>query len=206
MERREYYQLMKALAAEKRQEYGLRTGFSLHEVRGIYRAEGIRIDSWPGKLRKIRAAYFVIDDKPHVMLNKAITPVQPRLFSLCHELKHHFVDRDALQRGQVFGCTELDYSSAPMIEIGAEVFAAEFIFPEAEFRKWVTASLCDKDCTAERVVHLMRNCPAIVSYTFLTKRLERMGLVSPDQFRGVQFKKLEERIYGVPVYRRRYRI
>jgi hypothetical protein len=53
------------------------------------------------------------------------------------------------------------------------------------------------------VVEVKRFCNAKVSYRFICKRLERLGLVSPGQFNGVQFQKLEDEIYHVPFYRRR---
>jgi hypothetical protein len=48
-----------------------------------------------------------------------------------------------------------------------------------------------------------RKSQAGVSYRYICKRLERLGLVRPGQFNGVQFQKLEDEIYGAPFYRRR---
>src|SRR5439155_22703767 len=99
---------LKALAREKRRTFGITTStMGLREVRRIYRAEGITIDLWPHKLRKLRAAYFPNDGDPCVLLKKNM-PVEPRLFSLLHELKHHFVDRNALAAS---GITCRDYLS-----------------------------------------------------------------------------------------------
>jgi Zn-dependent peptidase ImmA (M78 family) len=97
-----------------------------------------------------------------------------------------------------------------MIEIGAEVFAAEFIYPEQEFLACV-AQLDIKvgNCTPEHVVELKRGCGAQVSYTFLRKRLEWFEIVTSGEFAKVQFQKLEESIYGPPIYKqawfKRYR-
>ena len=126
-------------------------------------------------------------------------PDEPKLFALVHELKHHYCDREALGDG-VIHCG--DYNMDDIIEIGAEVFAAEFIYPEAEF----AADLQKSGITvreASDVVEVKRNCKAKVSYRYLCKRLERLGLVNPGQFDGVQFQKLEDKLYGVPFYRRR---
>jgi hypothetical protein len=38
---------------------------------------------------------------------------------------------------------------------------------------------------------------------YLQKRLERLGLIAKGQFSKVKFKTLEERLYGVPFYKRR---
>lgn len=208
MSRNDYYQALKALARSKRTEYGVVTEhLGLREMREIYKREGIVIDLWPYRMKKIRAAYMVIDGAPHVMLNKAITPVEPRLFSMAHELKHHHVDRDqaaASPRG--LGCKEyVNYRGVPEIEIGAEVFAAEFLFPEDEFREWASGILDSQKCAKEDVVRLKRACPAKVSYTFIVKRLERLKFIGPSAFAGVHFQKLEESIYGEPFYRRLHR-
>jgi hypothetical protein len=55
----------------------------------------------------------------------------------------------------------------------------------------------------EDVVGLKKTCKAKVSYKFLLKRLTRLNAISGGQFDRVQFKKLEEEMYGVPFYRRR---
>jgi hypothetical protein len=65
-------------------------------------------------------------------------------------------------------------------------------------------ALCLSAWSAEAVVHMKRGCKAKVSYKFLCKRLERLGLIVSDQFDRIQFQKLEERMFGVPFYRRRH--
>jgi hypothetical protein len=110
-------------------------------------------------------------------------------------------DREALGNG-IIHCG--DYNINQEIEIGAEVFAAEFIYPEAEFREDLSPlpiSVWDP----EAVVRFKRACKAKVSYKFLCKRLERLGLIVPGQFDMVQFQKLEEQLFGVPFYRRNRR-
>jgi Zn-dependent peptidase ImmA (M78 family) len=85
---------------------------------------------------------------------------------------------------------------------GAEVFAAEFIYEEAEFAE----DLDNLGLTVRQpsdVVDFKRSCKAKVSYRFICKRLKRIGRINPGQFDGTQFQKLEYKIYGVPFYRRR---
>lgn len=198
MSRRAYYEDLKQLALEKRAAYGVDTArFGLSEVRVIYKQEGIRIDYWPLP-RKIKALYMCDDDDCSIALQRAL-PYEPKLFALIHELKHHYRDRAALGAG-VIHCG--DYDANELIEKGAEVFAAEFIYPEAEF----VADLENSRITvrqASDVVEIKRSCKAKVSYRFICKRLERLGLTNPGQFDGVQFQKLEDQIYGVPFFRRR---
>jgi Zn-dependent peptidase ImmA (M78 family) len=198
MTRSAYYEELKRLAREKRAEHRVNTSaFGLLEVRAIYKQEGIRLDHWPLP-RKVKALYMCDDGDCSVALQPTL-PYEPKLFALIHELKHHYCDRAVLGAG-VIHCG--DYDANEVIEKGAEVFAAEFIYPEGEF----AADLQGTGITvreAADVVEVKRFCKAKVSYRYICKRLERLGLASPGQFDGVQFQKLEDKIYGVPFYRRR---
>ena len=124
-------------------------------------------------------------------------PDEPRLFALVHELKHHYRDRDALGAGFI-SCG--DYNMNELIEKGAEVFAAEFIYPEAEFVKDIAPRRVSK-WTPDAVVRLKQDCKARVSYRFLCKRLERLKLVGKGDFDAIKFKKLEEEMFGPPLYK-----
>ena len=200
MSRYTYYEDLKALAREKRQLYRVATAaFGLREVRKMYQSEGIRLDYWPLPY-KIKALYMCADGDCSVAIQRTL-PDEPKLFAAVHELKHHYCDQEALGN-RVIHCG--DYNANQMIEIGAEVFAAEFIYPETEFREdLVPLAIVVWD--PEAVVRFKRACKAKVSYKFLCKRLERLGLIVRGQFDQVQFQKLEERLFGVPLYRRRRR-
>ena len=100
---------------------------------------------------------------------QATLPYEPKLFALVHELKHHYRDREALGAG-VLHCG--DYDANELIEKGAEVFAAEFIYPEAEFADDLN-NLGLNVREASDVVDFKRSCKAKVSYHFIRKRLER---------------------------------
>lgn len=189
---------MRQLAQQKRDEYGLTTSnISLSRVRNIYKQEGITIDPCPNRLRKLKAAYFNDADGCSILLNMKL-PEEPRLFAMLHELKHHYVDQQLLQ----CFCLEV-YDTSPAIEIGAEVFAAEFLFPEDEFRDFVAKCGFGTDLSAEDIVHLKYHSPARISYQFIQKRLERLGLIRKGQFSNVRFQVLHKQIYGSPHYRLR---
>jgi Zn-dependent peptidase ImmA (M78 family) len=198
MSRSAYYEELKELARQKRAEYRVDTAaFGLSELRVIYKQEGIRLDHWPLP-RKVKALYMCEDGDCSVALQPTL-PYEPKLFALVHELKHHYRDWESLGAG-VIHCG--DYDANELIEKGAEVFAAEFIYPEAEF----ASDLQKLGVTvrqASDVVEIKRACLAKVSCRFICKRLERLGIISPGQFDSVQFQKLEDRIYGAPFYRRR---
>jgi Zn-dependent peptidase ImmA (M78 family) len=199
MSRDAYYEDLKTLAREKRLVYSVDTAaFGLREVRRIYKQEQIRIDRWPLPY-KIKALYLCSDGDVSVAIQQNL-PNEPKLFALVHELKHHYRDRQALGDG-VIHCG--DYNQNELIEKGAEVFAAEFIYPEAEFAQDLR-SFGVGTWTPANIVHLKRDCKATVSYAFIRKRLERLELITPGQFKEVQFKKLEDEIYGVPFYRQNY--
>jgi len=191
---------LKALAREKREIYSVDTAaFGLREVRQIYKAEGIKIDQW-ALPAKIKAVYFCDGNDYSVAIQRNL-PDEPKLFAHVHELKHHYTDQEIIRNG-VVPCG--DYNRNQPIEIGAEVFAAEFIYPEEEFKNDILL-LGISTWRAEDVVRLKRNCKAKVSYQYLTKRLARLGVITSEQFKGVQFRNLEDQIYGIPYHRRRYK-
>jgi Zn-dependent peptidase ImmA (M78 family) len=196
--RTDYYEAMKTLAAKKREQYRVRTeALGLQKVRTIYKAEGVTIDLWKTSPR-IRAVYMCDGDDPSVLVNRTL-PKEPRLFAMVHELKHHYCDQTALKNGEI-RCG--DYNANELIEKAAEVFAAEFIYPEQEFLKCAKSlGLETGKVTPEAVVEFKRTCGAPVSYKFLQKRLEWFNFIEPGEFATVKFQKLEEEIYGVPIYR-----
>jgi len=200
MDRHSYYEKLKALARETRERHSVVTsGLGLREMRRVYKTEGITLDLWPHPMKKIRAAYFIEDDRAYVLLKK-MKPMEPRLFSMAHELKHHLVDQQ-LARVKRLECAA-DFSSRSPVEIGAEIFAAEFLFPESEFDLWATEFVSRGKCRPEDVVTLKRNCPAKVSYSFLVKRLEWLRFAEDGMLSGVNYVKLEEKLFGLPLYKR----
>jgi Zn-dependent peptidase ImmA (M78 family) len=198
MSRSAYYNDLKQLALEKRALYAVETSaFGLREIRKIYNAEGIRIDQWTLPA-KIKAIYMCANGDYSVAVQRTL-PEEPKLFALVHELKHHYRDQLELSGGMIH-CG--DYNANELIEKGAEVFAAEFIYPEVEFAEHID-QLGVNRWEAETVVLLKRQRRAKVSYKFLCKRLERLGLVVKGQFDRVQFQNLEDSMFGVPFWRAR---
>jgi Zn-dependent peptidase ImmA (M78 family) len=200
-DRATYYRFMRELAQKKRMELGIRTGaFGVREVRAIYRQEKITID-----IRKLpsclKAIYMAQEGDVSVAVRKDL-PEEPKIFALVHELKHHWVDRELIRSGLV-RCG--DYNANELEEKGAEVFAAEFIYPEEEF--FEDAGACNaKEWKPQDVVRFKKfHCRAKVSYTFIRKGLERKGLVQPNQFSAVKFQKLEEEMFGVPFYKQQFK-
>ena len=197
MFRSQYYNDLKQLAREVRQEYGLNSARVLRsDLRRIYSDQGIHIDLWPHKLRRLRGAYFNDELGPTVMLCKGL-PEDPMVFTMAHELKHHIADS-----GVSLSYCDPSNQSAP-IEIGAEVFAAELIYPEALFSSDLTAmGIGPGSCTPEVIVRLKRETRTTLSYAGLVKRAEFLDFAAEGSLGNVKWKKLEESIYGVPFYKK----
>lgn len=199
MTRSQYYQQMRQLALAKRAEHGIETSkLNLTVVRKVYKEEGIRIDNWELKGRKIKAAYFSDEIDCSVLVNKNL-PRVPRLFALIHELKHHYCDRLSIQEGKI-QCG--DYNANELVEKAAEVFAAEFIYPEAEMRELaISIGIQPGTCNPEKIVEFKRLCPATISYQFIVKRFGWFGFIEFENYRKIQFQKLEDEIFGKPFYK-----
>jgi len=196
MDRSEYYERMKLLARETRARFGITSPRVLRsDLRRIYGAEGIRITLWPHKLHKLRGAYVHDDLGSEVLLAKSL-PEDPTVFTMAHELKHHYVDA-----GLSLSYCDLSNESNP-IEIAAEIFAAELIYPEQDFaRDLHQMGILGSTCTAEVLVRLKHDTRTTLSYAGLAKRAEFMGFAPPSSLAAIRWKKLEEQIYGEPIYK-----
>ncbi len=207
--RGDYYKRMKTLARELRAEYGLATPrVTRSDLRGIYREEGIRIDLWPPspmngtcktgtrKLRNLRGAYFNDEFGASVLISRYL-PEDPCVFTMAHELKHHRVDNHL----RYAWCDASNENE--MVEIGAEVFAAELIFPETDFLDLLSElGVAFGDCQPEHLVRLKKETRTTLSYAGLAKRAEFLQLATKKSLQGIKWKLLEEQIYGEPVYKR----
>jgi len=188
---------MRVLALETRAKYALTTARVLKsDMRRIYKDQGIHIDLWPYRLKKLRGAYFNDETGPSVMLAKGL-PDDPMIFTMGHELKHHLVDRDSI----VALCDPSNQKAE--IEIGAEIFAAELIYPESMFHEDLSRlGASSGSCRPEQIVALKRETQTTLSYQGLAKRAEFLGYSEPGSLKKVAWKKLEESLYGVPLYKR----
>jgi hypothetical protein len=192
---------MKVLARQVRLDYGLTTPRVLRsDLRRIYRDKGVKIDLWPHRLKQLRGAYFYDELGATVMLVKGL-PEAPMVFTMAHELKHHLTDRDAV----VSYCAAKNQDEPS--EIGAEVFAAELIFPEGDFISLMNEmGVQPGRCSPEDIVRLRCTSHTTLSYAGLAKRAVFLDYASASSLEGVKWVKLEEQIYGVPFYRRRLRL
>lgn len=195
----DYYESVKEFARKKRSIFSVDSKtISLSSIRKIYKQENIKIHYCPKRLRNLRASYYKDDLGCDVLLNKHL-PREPKIFSLLHELKHHYLDQEHLHgRNQL--CF-MRYDEEPELEIAAEIFAAEFIWPEQEFSDQLNIfGIRRGSCSKELVVDFKRECNVPVSFTYIVKRLEWFRVIPKGYFDGIQWKKLEWEMYGKPFY------
>lgn len=198
----EYYRTLKKLAREQRALFGLQTAkIGKREFREIYNHFGIKINLWPmpglpgEPLKHLRGAYLNVDGDLHVMVDRKL-PADPYLFTLAHELKHHLCDQGL---AKAF-CH--DDNQTEVVEIGAEVFAAEFLYPGAEFSKDLDNRGVQKGtCTQQDLVALKHDTGTVLSYAGLRKRAINFGY-APSTMPTTGWKKIETSLYGVPIYLR----
>jgi Zn-dependent peptidase ImmA (M78 family) len=186
----EYYESMKELARVTRREHGITSSrVRRSDMRRVFGKLGIRVDLWPWRFKKVRGAYFSDDAGPTVMLAKALPP-DPMIFTMAHELKHHLADSIATL------CLATP-SESDQCEIGAEVFAAEFLFPEADFDARLAAMGVDRGrLVAESLVRLKVTSRTSLSYAGLIKRAVFRGYCKPGALDAVGWKALERKLYG----------
>ncbi|HEY3412784.1 MAG TPA: ImmA/IrrE family metallo-endopeptidase [Armatimonadota bacterium] len=196
MTRSQYYDRLRALAREVRLEHSLTSPrVTLSDMRRIYKAYGIRIVYWRHRMRKLRGAYFRDETGAHVMVD-ATLPDEQRIFTLAHELKHHLAGDDPAERSD-------DAAVSDPAEIGAEVFAAELIFPDQDFAAALgQAGVVLGVCPAEAIVRLKHDSRTTLSYAALAKKAVFLGFAPRGAFEKVFWKKLEENVYGEPLYKR----
>jgi len=196
--RHDYYEQLKERAREVRREYGLDTARVMRSDLGrIYKALGIGFDKRPFS-KKIRGAYFNDDCGVHIAIAEWL-PDDPAIFTMGHELKHHLFD----------GATAVSFCSTgkpiEYIEIGAEIFAAELIFPEPDFvAAMQELGVQPGACTPEHIVRIKDVTKTTLSHQGLCKRALRFGFAVAGAFDGVSsWATVRDRVFGVPPWRKR---
>jgi Zn-dependent peptidase ImmA (M78 family) len=188
---RAYYEELKSLAREVRAEYGLRSPRVLtSDLRRIYDKHGIIIDSWPYRLRNLRGAFISDHLGTTVMLAPGL-PQDPMVFTMAHELKHFFRDRD-------LGISYCDQSNlGKTVEVGAEIFAAELIFPDQDFIRNMRALRVGRDqCLPKTLVQLKLKTRTTLSYAGLAIKAERLGFAPPASLTRIKTWRKFESIFG----------
>jgi len=160
------------------------------DLKRIYFKNGIEIDFWPYRLRNLRGAFLCDDLGTTVMLAKGL-PQDPLAFTMAHELKHFYRDRD-------LGISYCDHSNIhKALEIGAEIFASEFLFPERDFIDHMERMRIGTDqCLPRTLIDLKHTTRTTLSYAGLAIKAERLRFAPPNSLTRVKTWRKLEKLYG----------
>ena len=178
-----YYYEMRELALEVRARNGIEgSDLSMRDMWRLYCEEGIEKLDFRHGFKDLRGAYFNDDCGVTVMLAGGL-PDEPTIFTMAHELKHHLVDSEA---GPLVCRTN---EQSRRIEIGAEVFASELIYPEKDFVYDLFRLLrgMPQAVSPEVLVELKRKTNTTLSYAALAKRTVLLRLADEKGFRDVRW-------------------
>jgi Zn-dependent peptidase ImmA (M78 family) len=200
VKQQDYYEDLKQLARQVRAEFGLKSPRVVEsDLRRIYEKNGIMIDDWPYRLRNLRGAFICDHLGATVMLASGL-PQDPKVFTLAHELKHFYRDRH-------LGISYCDQSNlGKTLEIGAEIFAAELLFPDKDFMAQMRIMrIGSNQCLPKTLVRLKQKTRTTLSYAGLAIKAERLGYAPPCSLTKIKGWRKFEAIYGerarnVPAY------
>src|SRR5215470_3221631 len=177
---------MRELAREVRARHGLEgSRLTIRQIWRICRTEGIERLDFRSGFKALRGAYFNDDYGVSILLARGL-PDDPTIFTIAHELKHHLVD----SKEKSVLCRTAE--EARRTEVGAEVFAAELIYPERDF----VDDLCrllggtPRKVTAETLVQLKERTRTTLSYAALAKRTVLLGFAEQGSFQDVRWRTL----------------
>lgn len=198
----EHYREARLKANEIRASYNLSTPrVMVSDLTRIYREEGVGRPYYNPNFRgtRFKGAYFRDDIGVTVMINKKlIGQIDPKVFTLGHELKHHLMD-------DITGVCSAE-NERTLLEVGADVFAAELIYPEDMFvRDLAARSVGWGGCTPETVVKLKHETQTTLSHTGLALRATRLGYALAGVLDNVQWNNLRDSLYPEYTRWRRHR-
>jgi Zn-dependent peptidase ImmA (M78 family) len=185
-----YYEDLKQLARQVRAENGLSSPRVLPgDLLRIYAKNGIVVDEWPYRFRNLRGAFINDHLGMTVMIAKGL-PKDPLVFTMAHELKHFFRDRD-------LGISYCDQSNLNKnLEVGAEIFAAELIFPDRDFVRHMEMMGIRRDqCLPKNLVCLKRKTGTTLSYAGLAIKAEWLGFAPAHSLTTIKTWRRLEAIY-----------
>ena len=197
MNTQRYYEDLKLLARQVRAENGLSSPRVLpSDLMRIYAKHGIEVDEWPYRFRNLRGAFINDHLGTTVMLAKGL-PQDPMVFTMAHELKHFFRDRD-------LGISYCDQSNLnKSLEIGAEIFAAELIFPDRDFVSHMTRmGIRDNLCLPKNLIQLKRQTGTTLSYAGLAIKAERLGFAPSYSLTTIKTWRRLEALHSPPIAKR----
>ena len=196
MNTQSYYEDLKALARQVRAENGLSSPRVLPgDLMRIYAKYEIVLDQWPYRFRNLRGAFINDDLGMTIMIAKGL-PQDPMVFTMAHELKHFFRDRDL----GISYCDQSNLNKA--LEIGAEIFAAEMLFPDRDFiAQMKMMGVRTNQCLPKTLISLKRKTGTTLSYGGLAIKAERLGFAPAHSVTTIKTWRRLEALYSPPVRR-----
>ena len=191
MNTQSYYEDLRQLARQVRAENGLSSPRVLvSDLLRIYAKNGIIVDEWPHRFRYLRGAFINDELGPTVMVAKGL-PQDPKVFTMAHELKHFFRDRD-------LGISYCDQSNLnKSIEVGAEIFAAELLFPDRDFVAHMRRmGVRTNQCLPKTLIQLKRRTGTTLSYAGLAIKAERLGFAPSHSLTTIKTWRRLEAVHG----------
>jgi Zn-dependent peptidase ImmA (M78 family) len=185
-----YYEELRQLARQVRAEHGLSTPRVLAgDLLRIYARYGIAFDEWPYRFKNLRGAFINDHLGPTIMIAKGL-PQDPMVFTMAHELKHFFRDRD-------LGISYCDQSNLnKSLEVGAEIFAAELLFPDRDFIGHMKMMGIRRDqCLPKTLIRLKRKTGTTLSYAGLAIKAERLGYAPAHSLTTIKTWRRLEALY-----------
>ncbi|MGE8723339.1 ImmA/IrrE family metallo-endopeptidase [Leptospira terpstrae] len=200
----EYYKEIKLSANLIRKKYSLTTGRLLpSKIKQILKHEGVKhIIPLDGKTyKKIRGGYEIHPQLGPIVYIRDNLPPDPLVFTLSHELKHHLHDQNI---NEIYCSTSNEKNE---IEIAAEIFAAELIYPEELFLENL-AIICPvkRNFEPADLVKLKIASKTTLSYSGLCKRLVFYGFSTPNKLQQIKWKTLELELFPNPFIKKKRRI
>ena len=196
MNTQRYYEDLKALARQVRAEHGLSSPRVLPgDLMRIYAKYGIVLDQWPYRFRNLRGAFINDHLGTTIMIAKGL-PQDPMVFTMAHELKHFFRDRD-------LGISYCDQSNLnKTLEVGAEIFAAELLFPDRDFiEQMKMMGIRTNQCLPKTLIRLKRKTGTTLSYAGLAIKAEWLGFAPAHSLTTIKTWRRLEALYSAPAQR-----
>jgi len=193
-----YYEELRVLARQVRAEHGLSTPRVLpSDLMRIYAQYGIVLDEWPYRFKHLRGAFINDHLGTTIMIARGL-PQDPMVFTMAHELKHFFRDRD-------LGISYCDQSNLnKSLEVGAEIFAAELLFPDRDFVAHMNMMGIRRDqCLPKTLIRLKRKTGTTLSYAGLAIKAERLGFAPSHSLTTIKTWRRLEALYSAPAPGRR---
>jgi Zn-dependent peptidase ImmA (M78 family) len=161
------------LATSIRAKYSLITArVMVTDLRKIYQQEGIQqFEYWDKFSTRIKGAYFNDEHGTTVVISKRlITQVEPKVFTMAHELKHHLADNVS---GVSFCSND---NEKILVERAADAFASELIYPASLVIQDMRSRNIEKGkCTASDIVRLKHETRTTLSHFALALKIARLG-------------------------------